>query len=118
MATSWFRLPGEIQLMVWEAIIAQSKTYPKPTLPSSAQATGNHSIGRLASVCQDWQEFFERHTFQRLALAQDHLPMLQEVVERRAVRLTYIRNISLRLRLPEYRSTDSHRPEEQTTINE
>ncbi|KAF5658915.1 f-box domain-containing protein [Fusarium circinatum] len=83
----WASLQPEIRRIVFQAALSQS-----PVLRASV----------LAAVCRDWQDFFERSTFNDLALASGDLYAFSSVIKRNAARLGYIRTLRLRINLMQY----------------
>ncbi|KAF5716668.1 hypothetical protein FGLOB1_2474 [Fusarium globosum] len=69
---SWNSLPPEIRQMVLQSAISQS---PYPTTPV------------LATVSQDWQDFFERSTFKDLALTNGDLYVFASAIRANVTRL-------------------------------
>jgi len=56
-----------------------------------------------ASVCQEWQEFWEKKTFQRLILDPERLLDLDRVVHsKNQQRIDHIEHLWLRIKLEEY----------------
>ncbi len=53
-----------------------------------------------ATVCREWNNFFERETFNHLILHQSDVPELGSIVQ--GQRKTFVKRIWLRLELPEY----------------
>lgn len=64
-----------------------------------------------ATVCREWQEYFESITFQSLVLNQDRLAQLETIVSRHPRRVGFVRHVHLRLELPEYDCKRCKRPE-------
>ncbi|CAH0037148.1 unnamed protein product [Clonostachys rhizophaga] len=112
---SWCRLPAEIQAMILGEIVAEADATLKVD-QASVSAKPNQGIGRLASVCRDWQGFFERHTFKRLLLIESNLSGFEQVILSRPVRLTYIQNLLLRIKLSVYNCKACEQPEDASTI--
>ncbi|RSL51787.1 hypothetical protein CEP54_011246 [Fusarium duplospermum] len=101
----WNSLPPEIRLLILRCIDLNSGS--KETVRASS----------LATVSQEWQSFFEGETFRRLALASPDLPAFSKVVRgKNAIRLSYIKNLHLCVRLAEYTKRIYDKPESATNI--
>lgn len=87
---SWFRLPLEIRLRVFE-ILAQDPVQ------------GKQGLSRLAGVCKDWQHFFEPKIYQRLTLSHACLDAFDMVVRRQR---GLVKHVWLRIELTAYNCPD------------
>lgn len=72
-------------------------------------------VARYATVCQEWQVFFETCTFRRLVLFTDSLNEFRAIIERDDTRLGYIRRLWLRVQLPKYECCDGDEPDNEAT---
>lgn len=100
----WNSLAPEVRLLILRCIVKG-----KETVRASS----------LATVSREWQSFFERETFRRIALASPDLPVFSKAVRgKNVVRLSYIRNLHLRIRLAEYTKRIYDKPESATNIKE
>ncbi|RSL77595.1 hypothetical protein CEP51_008944 [Fusarium floridanum] len=103
----WNSLPPEIRLLILRCIALKFKG--KETARASS----------LATVSREWQSFFEGETFRRIALASPDLPAFSKAVRgKNAIRLSYIRNLYLRITLAEYTKRIYDKPESATNIKE
>lgn len=71
--------------------------------PNNKQPTSSwrqHNQSTYATVCREWQYFFERTNFQRLTVHQSDLLELGRIVQ--GQRRMFVKWIWLRLELPEY----------------
>jgi hypothetical protein len=103
----WNSLPPEIRLLILRCIALNFES--KETVRASS----------LATVSREWRSFFEGETFRRIALASPDLPAFSKVVGgKNAIRLGYIRNLYLRIRLAEYTKRIYDKPESATNIKE
>lgn len=103
----WNSMPPEIRLLILRCISLNLKS--KETVRASS----------LATVSREWQYFFEGETFRRIALASPDLPAFSKAVRgKNAIRLSYIRNLYLRVRLAEYTKRIYDKPESATNIKE
>lgn len=73
-------------------------------------------IGHLSSVCKDWQAYFEPHTFGQLVIHSPRLSTFQEAIEHNPMRLSYIENILLIIKLAEYGCDSCEKFEDQATV--
>ncbi|KAF4948848.1 hypothetical protein FGADI_9338 [Fusarium gaditjirri] len=83
---SWNSLPPEIRRMVLQS----TPNCPFPTAPV------------LATVSREWQGFFERITFQDLALTNGELYAFASAIKGNAIQLGYIKTLRLRINLMPY----------------
>lgn len=98
---SWNSLPPEIRQMVLQ--ISQSPSLTAPV---------------LATVCRDWQDFFERSTFKDLALTNGDLYTFASAIRANVTRLGYIRTLRLRINLMPYSSHVKEKTESATNITQ
>ncbi|KAH7140605.1 hypothetical protein EDB81DRAFT_691883 [Dactylonectria macrodidyma] len=106
---SWFALPLEIRLIIL-GLVAAVEVEEVPGRQKS-------SIPIFASVCLEWQLFFERHTFRRLVLDSSTLTKFAKFVKgNKATRLNYIRFVWLRIKLPEYTCLSCSKAEDGDTV--
>lgn len=71
---------------------------------------------RLASVCKEWQLFFEAQTFRTLSLRQHDLNIFCRLIRWKQWRLGYIRHLWLRVELPNYFCDKCGEPETEAEI--
>ncbi|KAK7749284.1 hypothetical protein SLS62_008253 [Diatrype stigma] len=90
--TSFWALPQELRLQVWEFIMETGAPY-----------------SGYASVSRGWQSFFERLTFKTLRLHQDDIPNFTKIVK--GHRTSFVRHIWLRLELLGYDCPNCEEPE-------
>lgn len=103
---SWSILPAELRLLILECVVESNDT------PEHC------SLAPLASVCEEWQSFFEKHTFRQLTINQRALPAFERAVAGpNAARLVYVRHVRLHLRLPGYKCPDCAKPESRSTAH-
>lgn len=109
----WDSFPPEIRLLILRYLALDFERKDPVTGYSLTRAPS------LATVSRDWQSFFERETFQRIAIDSPDLPAFSKVVRgKNAIRLGYIRNLHLRIRLAEYTKRIYSKPESVTNIKE
>ena len=109
----WISLPPEIRLLILESIVIQS-TNSDATTSDGVQGP---RIAPCASVCHEWQCFFERLTFKRLALDYISLPKFAAAVKGKNIaRLKYIRHLWLRVKLCNYTDQTYYKAEDGSTI--
>ncbi|KAL7905134.1 hypothetical protein GGI35DRAFT_461882 [Trichoderma velutinum] len=101
-ATSWASLPAEIRQIILSLV----------GLPISGR---RYKVARFATVCREWQVFFEARLFRRLVLDSDSLSEFGAVIKRDDIRLAYIRKLWLRVQLPKYECPDCDKPEHKAT---
>ncbi|OIW34339.1 hypothetical protein CONLIGDRAFT_638710 [Coniochaeta ligniaria NRRL 30616] len=89
----WNIFPKEIQLQILKHV-AEGHDRPPRRL----------GRGLYASVCKEWQDFFEPYTFRRLVLRPSRLPQFQRTVsgDRGLLRLSYLSEIYFTIDLPAY----------------
>ncbi|TPX08927.1 uncharacterized protein E0L32_009631 [Thyridium curvatum] len=92
----WTRLPPEIRLMVLE----QVRESAKGQLASRGKRTYEMSI--YATVCREWQSFFEKENFKRLILHQSDIFLFGAFTHGQQQRRAWIEWIWLRIELPQY----------------
>lgn len=106
--TSWALLPIEVRQMILSLVglPVSGRRYdgPRPL-----------KVARFATVCCEWQVFFETCTFRRLVLDPDSLGEFDAIVRRHDTRLGYIRKLWLRVRLSKYECPDCDDPEDGPT---
>ena len=105
---SWVDLPLELQSSILKAVSE-----------NHCQSFGRraYSLSPFASVCLDWQFFFEKITFGRLTFDDSMLKEFDEMVQgQNKIRLTYIKHIWLQIKLPKYTCAACFEPEDALTI--
>lgn len=105
---SWATLPVEVRQMILSlvALPVSRRRYDGPGSPKLAQ---------LATVCREWQAFFETRTFRRLVLHPDSLAEFEAIIRRHDASLGYIRKLWLRIRLSKYDCPNCVEPEDEAT---
>jgi hypothetical protein len=68
----WGKLPAEIRLIILDMVAKDHSTKSEP-----------YACAAYASVCQEWQDFWEKETFQQLILDPERLLDLDRVVHRK-----------------------------------
>ena len=86
---SWRQLPAEIRRMIYEFV---EKNHNYKTEPLARAG--------YASVCREWQCFFEPLNFQRLVVDQDGLNNFDKFTK--GLRQGFVKHVWLRVRLDEY----------------
>ncbi|KAK4449883.1 hypothetical protein QBC34DRAFT_494293 [Podospora aff. communis PSN243] len=108
---SWSRLPVELRLMTLEFLKpaiyllhrAPIHRFPGPEdYADTFRPQDPYVWARYASVCRDWQYFFEPMTFRDILLDQDRIADFDRFASRVPERRSYIVNIHLRVKLPDY----------------
>ncbi|KAF5967684.1 hypothetical protein FCOIX_11811 [Fusarium coicis] len=101
----WSSLPVELRLQIF-GYVAEKQKY---------RAT---AFNRYACVSSEWQNYFERFTFRRLLIDNSQLDRFSKISEGdKAVRLSYIRYLCLRVKLQDYDYPECDRPESHDTMN-
>ncbi|KAF5588635.1 hypothetical protein FPANT_6553 [Fusarium pseudoanthophilum] len=101
----WLSLPVELRLQIF-GYVAEKQKY---------RAT---DFNRYACVSSEWQNYFERITFRRLLIDNSQLDPLSKATEgEKAVRLSYIRYLCLRIELQDYDYPECDTPEPHDTRN-
>ncbi|KAF4472974.1 F-box domain-containing [Fusarium albosuccineum] len=96
----WHSLPAEVRMLTLGQVICVSTR-----------------VAPYASVCRDWQCFFEKHTFQQLVLDTPALSTFAKFVKgNKAHRLSYIKHVILRIQLSNYSCLTCSKPEDATAI--
>lgn len=90
----WDKLPGELRLIIHEFIYAAYKIRPR--------WKDRYVAAGYARVCREWQWYFELFTFKTIFLDQDRIPDFDKITERDPRRRDMVKQIHLRVRLPEY----------------
>ncbi|VUC21925.1 unnamed protein product, partial [Clonostachys rosea] len=103
--TSWTSLPVEIRQLILSHVSL-------PILWKRNSDQHPPRVARFASVCREWQVFFETCTFRRLVLDTDSLELFSTMIRRDPARLRYMRNIWLRIQLPSYGCPSCETPED------
>lgn len=106
--TSWASTPLEIRQLILGFVCL-----PRPG--EYCNNLGYPKVARFASVCSEWQAFFEVRTFRRLVLNPNSLDDFGAIIRRKGVRLGYIRKLWLRVELPNYECPHCDKPEDLAT---
>ncbi|KAL7796100.1 hypothetical protein V8C37DRAFT_414399 [Trichoderma ceciliae] len=106
--TSWASLPVEVRQMILSLV-------GLPISGRQCNGLGSPKVARFATVCREWQVFFETCTFRRLVLDHNSLGEFDAIVRRNDTRLGYIRKLWLRVRLSKYECPDCDEPEDEAT---
>lgn len=85
-AASWASLPLEVRQMILSLV-------GFPIYGRRYSGLDSPKVARFATVCWEWQVFFETCTFQRLVLDPDSLGKFDAIVRRHDTLLGYIRKI-------------------------
>ncbi|CAG9983390.1 unnamed protein product, partial [Clonostachys byssicola] len=104
--SSWASLPTEIRQQILSHI----------GLPILWERNSNQRpprVARFATICREWQVFFETCTFRRLVLDTHALKLFDLIIRRDSTRLRYMRNIWLRIQLPHYSCSRCEVPEDE-----
>ena len=113
MASSWRSLPPEIRLLILECII------PRYGLEETTTDRGFPPASLLATVCKEWQNFFERRTFRRMDLrATDLQAFSKTVLGENAIRLNYMSSVSLTIKLATFTRLTVDGPERALVVNQ
>lgn len=113
---SWYRLPPEIQLIIWETV-AEEFMEERRALKIRLDARQEpNSLAASAAVSRDWQGFFERVTFQHLFINSPEVDQFASVISGRKVRLEYIRHLHLHVCLENYDCTQCNKIEDAATV--
>ncbi|KPM40299.1 hypothetical protein AK830_g6275 [Neonectria ditissima] len=111
----WNSLPPEIHLHILELFIADNV---KKNARASVRGQKKLGVALFATVCREWQFFFEKFTFRRLVLDASALPAFATATRgHNVVRLTYIRHLWLRMKLLNYTCRSCSKPENALTIS-
>lgn len=106
--TSWASLPVEIRQIILDLV-------DSPLSRTRDDRLGSPKLARFATVCWEWQAFFEARTFRRLVLDPDSLEDFGAIIRRHDSRLGYIRKLWLRVRLAKYECPQCAEPEDNPT---
>ena len=113
MASFWRSLPPEIRLSILECII------PRYGLEETTTDRGFPPASLLATVCKEWQDFFERRTFRRMDLrATDLQAFSKTILGENVTRLNYITNVSLTVKLATFTRLTADEPERATVVTQ
>lgn len=93
--TLWASLPVEVRRMILKFVCL-------PTSGGQCNGVSFPKVAQFASVCLEWQTFFEACTFRRLVLNPGSVDDFDAIVRRDGVRLAYIQKLWLRVELLEY----------------
>ncbi|RFN50636.1 hypothetical protein FIE12Z_5080 [Fusarium flagelliforme] len=111
MASSWKSLPPEIRLLVLEYII------PRYGLEETTIVRGFPPASLLATVCKEWQGFFEKETFLKMDLeATDLYTFSRTILGENVIRLNYMTRVVLTIKLATYTWLITGEPESATTV--
>ena len=118
---SWDELPPEIRNMILEVVadiqnnVRRNERHNEANLEGSIERiierrdgqmserpTRDRRFAQYASVCREWQYFFEPITFQRIVLGSDEVEDFGKTIAARAYRLGYIRHLWLRIKFTKY----------------
>ncbi|KAF4964064.1 hypothetical protein FZEAL_10891 [Fusarium zealandicum] len=109
--SSWASLSPEIHMLILQCII------PKYGSIETRTDRGFGKASSLATVSREWQSFFEKETFRRMALVSSDLPAFAKAVRgKNAIRLNYINRLWLHIELAEYTRRIYSKPESATNI--
>jgi len=76
-----------------------------------------HARANYASVCREWQPYFERRTFSQLVLRPSCLPEFQQLTAgKNKRRLDYLGRLWFLVEIKDYDCTDCQSPEDETTV--
>ncbi|KAF5689861.1 hypothetical protein FDENT_4175 [Fusarium denticulatum] len=101
----WSSLPVELRLQIFGYVAGKQKHRATDLAP-------------YACVSPEWQNYFERITFRRLLIDNSQLDRFSKATEgEKAMRLSYIRYLCLRIKLQDYDYPECDRPESHATIN-
>ncbi|EGR48441.1 uncharacterized protein TRIREDRAFT_107866 [Trichoderma reesei QM6a] len=109
-AASWTRLPVELRQKILNFV-------GSPFSGRQYDGLASPKLAPFATVCREWQVFFETCTFRRLVLDPDSLARFDTIIRRRDSRLGYIRKLWLRIKLSTYNCPDCNYPEDVVTQN-
>ncbi|QPC78701.1 hypothetical protein HYE68_009453 [Fusarium pseudograminearum] len=111
MAFYWRLLPPEIRLLTLRCIV------PQYGLKETTIERGFPRASLLATVSREWQDFFEKETFRRMDLeAADLCAFSRMVLGENVIRLNYITNVLLTIKLATYTLSVADKPESETTV--
>lgn len=109
--TLWASLPAEVRQMILKFVCL-------PDSGGQCNGMSYPTVAQYASVCLEWQIFFEARTFRRLVLNPASVEEFDAVVRRDDVRLAYIQKLWLRVELSEYECPKCDEPEDVATQRE
>ncbi|QPC61350.1 hypothetical protein HYE67_003581 [Fusarium culmorum] len=111
MAFYWRLLPPEIRLLTLQCIV------PQYGLKETTVERGFPRASLSATVSREWQDFFERETFRRMDLeAADLCTFSRMVLGENVIRLNYITNVLLTIKLATYDLSVADKPESETIV--
>ncbi|KAH7328036.1 hypothetical protein B0I35DRAFT_506579 [Stachybotrys elegans] len=106
-AGSWASLPSEVRQTILGLVSSSVSEKHHNSLDQKAAT--------LATVCWEWQSFFEALIFRRLVVDPDSLGDFDVIIRRRDIRLGYIRKLWLRVQLSSYECPRCDEPEDEAT---
>ncbi|KAK1238014.1 hypothetical protein MKX08_002593 [Trichoderma sp. CBMAI-0020] len=106
--TWWASTPAEVRRLILGFVCL-----PRPG--EHCNDLGFPKVARFASVCSEWQAFFEARLFRRLVLNPDSVDAFDAIIRRKGVRLGYIRKLWLRVELINYNCTNCDKSEDVAT---
>jgi hypothetical protein len=102
--SSWASLPAELRLMVLSHLIDDDTKAP-------------YTNSLLATVCREWQWFFEKRNFRELVLSQRHLNDFDRLLKRKhSYRLAYVKKLRFKVLLDKYDCDSCQTGEDEPTI--
>lgn len=107
-ATPWASLPVEVRQMIFSLVSS-------PISEERYRGLRSSKMARFATVCREWQVFFETCIFRRLVLGPNTLDNFDTIIRRNDTRLGYIRKLWLRIQLPKYGCLDCDQAEDEAT---
>ncbi|KAF5630107.1 hypothetical protein F52700_7465 [Fusarium sp. NRRL 52700] len=101
----WSSLPVELRPQIFGHVVGKQKYRTTKLTP-------------YVCVSSEWQDYFERFTFRRLLIDNSQLVRFSKITDgEKAVRLSYIHYLCLRIKLQDYDHPECNRPESHATIN-
>ncbi|KAL7807543.1 hypothetical protein V8C44DRAFT_187120 [Trichoderma aethiopicum] len=107
-AASWAILPVEIRHRILNFV-------GLPISQSQNNGLVSQKLAPFATVCREWQVFFETRIFRRLVLDVNSLADFDAIIRRSDIRLGYIRKLWLRIKLTKYDCPDCDYEEDART---
>lgn len=101
----WIDLPGETRITILDLLAAGIRDKDK----------SGHPRALYASVCREWQAFFENINFRHLILSSDCVFDIDKVVNPHRIHL--LRHLWLRIELPRYTCMSCPRPTKREPVS-
>lgn len=107
--TSWLKLPPEIRFKILDLVSQDGPAFQDRREPRDSR---DHRLGLYATVCSEWQWFFEKITFRHLLVDDTALEDFGRITSGKNTRRTSnVRHILFLIVLPGYSCPSCHKLE-------